>query len=151
TLLAAEQTSTSEMWYQGTADAVRQSLSHISGHPHSHVIILSGDQLYSMDYRLMLDHHERYGEEITIAATPVRAEEAPGFGILKTDANRRISEFYEQPALDQLGGKESRVSRPMEAARRIYLAAMSSNINKSPVLRAVLDANRALDNLGKQT
>src|SRR5690606_28889583 len=80
TLLAAEQTSTSEMWYQGTADAVRQSMLHIVSYPHDKIIILSGDQLYSMDYRMMQAHHEETGAEITIAVTPVVAEEAPAFG-----------------------------------------------------------------------
>src|SRR5690606_25863064 len=85
TVLAAEQTLRSERWYQGTADAVRQMMLHIQGYAHEHVIILSGDQLYTMDYGEMLEHHKRSGAEITVAATPVTAEDAPGFGILKTD------------------------------------------------------------------
>src|SRR5687768_8668752 len=124
TILAAEQTSSSEMWYQGTADAVRQSLPHIRSYPHDYVIILSGDQLYSMDYNEMIEHHQRLGADITVAVTPVRAEEAPAFGILKTGEDHRITEFYEKPALDQLEGKDSPVSEEMEAAGRTYLASM---------------------------
>src|SRR5690606_8460944 len=97
TLLAAEQTATSERWYQGTADAVRQSIPHIESYPHSYVAILSGDQLCTLDYRLMLDHHRGLDAEITIAVTPVVAGEAPGFGILKTDQRHRVTEFYEKP------------------------------------------------------
>src|SRR5881409_895794 len=66
TILAAEQTMTSENWYQGTADAVRRTTLHLKSHPHEQVVILSGDQLYSMDYRLMLEHHRDHAAEITI-------------------------------------------------------------------------------------
>src|SRR5690606_16655870 len=103
------------------------------------VIILSGDQLYAMDYRLMLAHHKRLGADISIAATPVRAEEAPGFGILKTDAEHRITEFYEKPPLHDLDGKESPVTEEMEAAGRIYLASMGIYIFNANVLTEVLD------------
>ena len=82
TVLAAEQTPASEKWYQGTADAVRRSIPHIRSYSHDQVIILSGDQLYAMDYRDMLAHHKRSGAQITIAATPVVAADVPGFGIL---------------------------------------------------------------------
>ena len=105
TILAAEQTPASEKWFQGTADAVRQSLLHIVGYPHDYVVILSGDQLYTMDYQLILEHHRRLGAEVTVAATPVVADDAPGFGILKTGEADRITEFYEKPKRDQLEGK----------------------------------------------
>src|SRR5690606_9841018 len=90
TLLAAEQTASSELWYQGTADAARRSMPHLRNFPHEYVIILSGDQLYMMDYREMLAHHIAHNADITIAVTPVQAEEAPGFGILKTGSDHRI-------------------------------------------------------------
>ena len=109
TVLAAEQTPSSNAWYQGTADAVRQSMSHIQSFPHDHVIILSGDQLYTMDYRAMLAHHEQFGADVTVAVTPVRADEAPAFGILKTGEQHRITEFYEKPPTHELAGKESPV------------------------------------------
>src|SRR5690606_22438791 len=124
TLLAAEQTAASKLWYQGTADAVRRSMPHIRNFPHKYIIILSGDQLYTMDYREMLAHHQRVGAEITIAATPVRADEAPGFGILKTDADHRITEFYEKPGINDLDGKESPVTPDLENEGRVYLASM---------------------------
>jgi glucose-1-phosphate adenylyltransferase len=150
TLLAAEQTATSETWYQGTADAVRQSMPHIRSYPHDYVIILSGDQLYTMDYRKMLEHHLRCGAEITIAATPVVAADAPGFGILKTDNEHRITEFYEKPKLDELDGKESPVSPEMEESGRIYLASMGIYIFDAKVLRTVLDQNPDHHDFGKQ-
>jgi glucose-1-phosphate adenylyltransferase len=149
TVLAAEQTPTSEHWYQGTADAVRQSNLHIRSYAHDHVLILSGDQLYTMDYRLMLEHHVRTGADVTVAATPVTAADAPGFGILKTDAEHRITEFYEKPALEDLGGKESPVEREMEDAGRIYLASMGIYIFDCQVLQDVLQDHPDANDFGK--
>ena len=149
TVLAAEQTPTSEHWYQGTADAVRQSNLHIRSYPHDQVLILSGDQLYTMDYRLMLEHHERTGADITIAATPVTADEAPGFGILKTDEAHHITEFYEKPPRDDLAGKESPVEAAMEGAGRVYLASMGIYIFDCQVLQELLDGHPDLNDFGK--
>ena len=150
TVLAAQQTLTSENWYQGTADAVRRTIFQLKGYPHEHVIILSGDQLYSMDYRLMLAHHIERGAEITIAVTPVVADEAPGFGILKTDAGHRITEFHEKPGRDDLGGKESPVDREMSQAGRVYLASMGIYIFDANVLYDVLDARPDDHDFGKE-
>lgn len=150
TILAAEQTLTSEGWYQGTADAVRQSMLHFQSYPHQHVIILSGDQLYTMDYREMLAHHRKHGADITVAVTPVVAAEAPGFGILKTDDEHRITEFYEKPPLKELPGKESPVSAKLEAAGRVYLASMGIYIFNCQVLRDVLDAHPDDNDFGKE-
>lgn len=149
TVLAAEQTPTSGHWYQGTADAVRQSNLHIRSYAHEHVLILSGDQLYTMDYRLMLEHHLRTGADVTVAATPVTAAEAPGFGILKTDAEHRITEFYEKPALEDLGGKESPVEGEMEDAGRIYLASMGIYIFDCQVLQDLLQQHPDDNDFGK--
>ena len=149
TVLAAEQTTTSEKWYQGTADAVRRSIAHIRGYAHEQVVILSGDQLYSMDYGVMLAHHKQLGAEITVAATPVTAEEAPGFGILRTDEQDTITEFYEKPPRDELQGKESPVSPDLAAAGRTYLASMGIYIFEADVLREVLDSHPHDHDFGK--
>ena len=149
TILAAEQTMSSEMWYQGTADAVRRSTAHFKSYPHDEVIILSGDQLYSMDYRDMLAHHKRNRADITVAVTPVVAAEAPGFGILKTDDEQRITEFYEKPPLHELSGKESPVAADLQAAGRVYLASMGIYIFEARVLYEVLDANPDDHDFGK--
>jgi glucose-1-phosphate adenylyltransferase len=150
TILAAEQTASSVLWYQGTADAVRQSMSHIRSYPHDHVIILSGDQLYTMDYRTMLAHHLDHGADLTVAVTPVRADEAPGFGILHMDEEHRITEFYEKPARDDLAGKESPVSPEMQAAGRVYLASMGIYIFSSDVLHEILEKRPDDHDFGKQ-
>ncbi|MDX1545811.1 MAG: glucose-1-phosphate adenylyltransferase [Rhodothermales bacterium] len=149
-VLAAEQTPDSKNWFQGTADAVRRSLPHIAGYPHEHILILSGDQLYSMDYRKLLDHHTGHGADITIATIPVQAEEAPAFGILKTDADDVITEFHEKPPLDQLDGKDSPVSDAMRAQGRIYLASMGIYIFNRGTLHDLLDDNPDEHDFGHQ-
>ena len=116
TILAAEQTPDSEQWYQGTADAVRQCLQHINAYPHRRVLILSGDQLYRMDFNTFSDHHRSTWADLTVATVPVTADEAPAFGILKTDADGIITEFHEKPARDELDGLDSPVSERMREA-----------------------------------
>jgi glucose-1-phosphate adenylyltransferase len=150
TILAAEQTPASEKWYQGTADAVRRSIPHIQSYPHDQVVILSGDQLYTMDYRAMIEHHDRHGADITIGVTPVVAAEAPGFGILKTDDQQRITEFHEKPRLHELDGKESPVSPEMQAAGRIYLASMGIYVFEAGVLQSALDGHPDQHDFGKE-
>ena len=149
TVLAAEQTATSERWFQGTADAVRRSIPHIRSYPHEQVIILSGDQLYTMDYCVMLEHHRRLGADITIAATPVTADDAPAFGILKTDEHHQITEFHEKPRRDALEGKDSPVAADLESAGRVYLASMGVYIFEADVLTDVLGAYADDHDFGK--
>lgn len=149
TILAAEQTMTSENWYQGTADAVRRTLFHLESYPHDHVLILSGDQLYSMDYRDILAHHREAQAEITIAATPVVADDAPGFGILKTGEQQRITEFYEKPPRNDLDGKDSPVTEELRQAGRVYLASMGIYVFDARVLRDVLDAHQNDHDFGR--
>lgn len=149
TVLAAEQTLRSERWYQGTADAVRQCMMHLQSFAHDYVVILSGDQLYNMDYGEMLAHHTASGAEITVAATPVTAADAPGFGILKTDDRQVITEFHEKPPTPELPGKESPVTPELEAEGRVYLASMGIYIFDCQVLEAVLDENPDDHDFGK--
>jgi glucose-1-phosphate adenylyltransferase len=150
TILAAEQTPHSKDWYQGTSDAVRQAMPHLRIYRHTHVLILSGDQLYSMDYRKMLAHHEANGADITIATIPVHANDAPGFGILKTDEGNIITEFYEKPPAEELSGKESPVSDEMRAQERVYLASMGIYIFSKQVLNDMLDQHPDGNDFGKQ-
>src|SRR5436189_3317172 len=84
-ILAAEQTPDNPSWYQGTADAVRKSLRHLSQHECDYVLILSGDQLYQMDFQEMINKHQSSGADISVATIPVIAKEASDFGILKAD------------------------------------------------------------------
>ena len=99
-ILAAEQTYTSESWYQGTADAVRKNLKHFHDQNADYYVILSGDQLYRMDFSKMLEVHEKSGAELTIAAKPISRSQATGLGIIGADSNGFIKKFYEKPAPD---------------------------------------------------
>lgn len=149
TILAAEQTPTSKDWFQGTADAVRRVLMHINSHNHEYVLILSGDQLYSMDYQKMIAHHKETNADITIATIPVVDTDAPGFGILKTNDNHQITEFYEKPALEDLAGKESPVTDELREAGRIYLASMGIYLFNKSLLNDMLNDDRAMHDFGK--
>jgi glucose-1-phosphate adenylyltransferase len=109
-VLAAEQTEDSPEWFQGTADAVRQVMRHVEGHHSREVLILSGDQLYQMDYRKMLDTHRRNVADVTVAVTPVTAEQTAAFGILKMNRQGRITHFDEKPPAERLPGLVSEIS-----------------------------------------
>ncbi len=148
-ILAAEQTPDSKEWFQGTADAVRQVMQHLVNYRYEHVLILSGDQLYTMDYRLMLNAHVDSGADISIATIPVHADHAPGFGILKTDTDGFITEFHEKPAADALAGKESPVSPAMSAAGRTVLASMGIYVFSRGVLKKLLDDAPESHDFGK--
>ncbi len=101
-LLAAEQTEAGDSWYQGTADAVRQNLVHINPDDDDLVIILSGDQLYRMDYRTIIEQHDKTGAEVTVAATPVDRSLASAFGLMKVADDLSITEFVEKPTEPQV-------------------------------------------------
>jgi len=150
TILAAEQTPSSKDWFQGTADAVRRVIPHIEGYRHEYALILSGDQLYSMDYREMLEHHRQTDAEVTIGTIPVTAAEAPSFGILKTDDDHVITEFHEKPPAEELDGKDSPVSDDMKEEGRVYLASMGIYIFNREVLREMLNENKDDNDFGKQ-
>lgn len=123
-VLAAEQTIASDEWFQGTADAVRQSMHHFLSHDFEYALILSGDQLYQMDYNEMFEAHVRSGAKISIATIPVNARDATGFGILKADENNIITSFIEKPESGLLPDWTSEVSDEMKAQDREYLASM---------------------------
>ncbi|MGC3999413.1 MAG: glucose-1-phosphate adenylyltransferase [Anaeromyxobacter sp.] len=107
TILAAEQTEDSGEWFQGTADAVRQSMRHLRAHWSREVLILSGDQLFQMDFRQFRDAHRAAGAAASVGVIPVPADQTSGFGILKMDATGRITHFEEKPGPDRLPFLES--------------------------------------------
>jgi glucose-1-phosphate adenylyltransferase len=126
-ILAAEQTAVQDAetsdWYQGTADAVRKTLSHIRTARPSEVLILSGDHLYRMDYRHFIATHRQHGADVTVAVQPVTHEAAPKLGILKTDEMERIVEFAEKPkgkALEKMASGED-TEKPFLASMGIYV------------------------------
>ena len=96
-ILAAEQTLSDASWYQGTADAVRKNLIHILNNDFEYILILSGDQLYQMDFRHVIEKHMQSNADVTIATIPVARREAKSLGIMQIDAERRITRFVEKP------------------------------------------------------
>src|SRR6266498_2320223 len=96
-ILAAEQTLTDTSWYQGTADAVRKNLVHFLNHDFEYMVILSGDQLYRMDFRRIISQHVESGADLTIATIPVARKEASALGIMQISEDLRITRFVEKP------------------------------------------------------
>jgi glucose-1-phosphate adenylyltransferase len=148
-ILAAEQTPGNEGWYQGTADAVRQSLHHLKQHDSEYILILSGDQLYQMDFREMIENHIAKGAEITIATIPVNAKDGTSFGILKADENQNITSFTEKPNSEKIIGWESEVGEKMESQGRLYLASMGIYLFNKDILIGMLEGNERHD-FGKE-
>src|SRR5436190_12980268 len=100
-ILAAQQTNESSNWYQGTADAVRQNVRYVQESKVDYVLILSGDQLYRMNYADMLNTHIKAGADVTIATMPVTREAAHAFGILRADDSGRVAGFLEKPKTEE--------------------------------------------------
>ena len=148
-ILAAEQTPENKTWFQGTADAVRQSMHHLLNHDFEYALILSGDQLYKMDFNEMLDEHIEKEADISVATIPVSAKDASAFGILKTDQEEYITSFIEKPALEKLPGWESEVSSDMESKGRVYLASMGIYIFNKQLLIDILSNPDTID-FGKE-
>jgi len=147
-IIAAEQTPSSVAWFQGTADAVRQSLRHLSVHEFEYVLILSGDQLYQMDFEDMINQHIQSEAEISIATIPVHVNDVPGFGILKTDDDNLITAFIEKPK-SGFENWESEVSPQMKAEGRLYLASMGIYLFNKKLLYDLLEGNDRTD-FGKE-
>jgi glucose-1-phosphate adenylyltransferase len=148
-ILAAEQTPDNPTWFQGTADAVRQGLRHVSPFPSDYVLILSGDQLYQIDFQDMLKSHKDSGADITIATIPVAEKEASDFGILKTEEGL-ITSFTEKPKT----GLENWVSdtgEEMKAKGKLYLASMGIYIfNRQLLFDLLLNEKKDATDFGKE-
>ncbi len=138
-ILAAEQTPDNSGWFQGTADAVRQSLRHISNHDFDYILILSGDQLYQMDFSEMFDAHVAKGADISIATIPVNERDASEFGILKTDNGSCITSFIEKPKKELLPNWVSDTGADMQKEGRHYLASMGIYIFGKRILYELLN------------
>ena len=148
-ILAAEQTPDNPTWFQGTADAVRQCMPHFLNHDFDHALILSGDQLYQMDFNEMLDAHIKNEADISIATLPVNAKDAPEFGILKTNSESCIESFIEKPAKELLPDWESNVSDQMKSEGKHYLASMGIYIFNRKLLIDIM-SNKETKDFGKE-
>lgn len=148
-VLAAEQTMDSKDWFQGTADAVRQSMHHFLNHDFEYALILSGDQLYQVNFNDMIEKHAQSGAEISIATLPVNAKDATSFGILKTDDESVITSFIEKPDKSFLPEWTSDTGAEMEAQGRHYLASMGIYIFNRDLLIKLMADHSTID-FGKE-
>jgi len=150
-ILAAEQTPDNTTWYQGTADAVRQGLRHIAPFESDYILILSGDQLYQMDFVEMLENHKERGADISIATIPVNEKDASDFGILKKNADGLISAFTEKPKKEKLAGWESDTGEEMKKLGKIYLASMGIYLfNRKLLFDMLEDIHKGSTDFGKE-
>jgi len=148
-ILAAEQTPDNKSWFQGTADAVRQCMQHFLNYEFDYALILSGDQLYQMDFNEMVEAHIKAKADITLATLPVIAKEASEFGILKSDSKNIIKEFIEKPSVELLPDWESEVSEEMKREGKIYLASMGIYIFNRELLVKLM-SNQDTKDFGKE-
>jgi glucose-1-phosphate adenylyltransferase len=152
-VLAAEQTASGGTWFEGTADAVRQSWQHLNDEPAARYLILSGDHLYRMDYADFERVHTTANADISIAVKPVTRAEASEFGLLKTDGTGRIVRFVEKPqgaALDEMAVDTAAFGlSPEEARERPFLASMGIYLFQSRVLGELLSADPAATDFGQ--
>lgn len=151
-ILAAEQTFSDTSWYQGTADAVRKNLIHIMNHAFDYLLILSGDQLYRMDFREIIQQHKDSEADLTIATIPVPRGEASALGIMQIDSERRITRFVEKPK-DPAVQDSLRLDRAAYGAygikedKELFLASMGIYVFNRSTLMKMLDNN--LTDFGK--
>jgi glucose-1-phosphate adenylyltransferase len=152
-IMAATQSSDLTGWYQGTADAVRQNFRHFRNHKHDLVLILSGDQLYRMDYRHILSQHMASNADVTVATIPVDRQAAKSFGIMQIDSDTRITRFVEKPkedaVLDGLALESAtRNHLGLSENEGSHLASMGIYVFKREVLEECL-ANPSVTDFGK--
>jgi glucose-1-phosphate adenylyltransferase len=151
-ILAAEQTYTDTSWYQGTADAVRKNVMHFMNHEWDYLLILSGDQLYRMDFRGIIQQHADTGADITVATIPVGRREAQSLGIMQADGENRITRFVEKPKdpaiLDSLKlTPASYAALGIKDQGELFLASMGIYVFNRDIIRRLLD--NTLTDFGK--
>lgn len=152
-ILAAEQTEECTDWYQGTADAVRKQLRRFLRPGTDTILVLSGDQLYVMDFRRILEAHVASRADITVAATPVTERDAGEFGILQIDGFGTVTDFVEKPrdvsSLRQLALSEQMLVARGASSGRPYLASMGIYVFRPEVLVGALEDPAQMD-FGKE-
>ena len=149
-ILAAEQTDTNIDWYQGTADAVRKNLEHFDSEFVNNVVILSGDQVYRMNYNVMLQHMLETGADIVVGTVPVVREDAKGFGVMLVNKRGQITNFHEKPkeddTLDALKLSEDQKKMfNIEDPNKEYLASMGIYVFRRNVLKELLSDVSMID------
>ena len=152
-VLAAQQTPDSPSWFEGTADAVRQYRELFEAWDVDQVLILSGDQLYRMDYAAFVAAHRASGAAVTVAALPVDSAAAEGFGLMRTDAEGRIREFREKPRGEALEAMRVDTGAlglsASEAERRPFLASMGIYVFERDILFNLLASHPQATDFGQ--
>ena len=151
-ILAAQQTFNNTSWYEGTADAVRKNLVHFLNHDFDYLLILSGDQLYRMDFQEVIEQHRETGADITVATLPVKAADTPALGIMQIDTTGRVTRFLEKPkdasVLEPFKmPQEIRAKVGVPAGEDLYLASMGIYVFNRNVIADLLD--NPLSDFGK--
>jgi glucose-1-phosphate adenylyltransferase len=154
-ILAAQQTNERSDWYQGTADAVRQNIRYVHEDPCTEVLILSGDQLYRMDFQRLVQAHREADADVTIAVLPVTAEQSAGFGIVRLDETGRVAGFVEKPkTAEQLAPVRTDPQwierRGIASKGREYLASMGIYLFNREALIHLLNAPPLATDFGKE-
>lgn len=149
-ILAAEQTRQNKDWFQGTADAVRQSVAHVEIHDYDYILVLSGDQLYQMDFEEILNFHKDSNADLTVATIPVVAKDATAFGIMKTNADGIIEDFVEKPPMEELHNWKSELPAEYTDQGKDYVASMGIYVFSVGVLTRLFDSNPEATDFGKE-
>jgi glucose-1-phosphate adenylyltransferase len=149
-ILAAEQTPDNPTWFQGTADAVRQTMHHLLNHEFDYVLILSGDQLYQMDFNEMMNAHIESGAEVTLATIPVTAKDGTDFGILKANEENIITSFTEKPNAQVILDWASDTGPEMQAEGRNFLASMGIYVFNKELLIKIFEEHPDEKDFGKE-
>lgn len=154
-ILAAQQTNEASDWYQGTADAVRQNIRYVHEDPCQDVLILSGDQLYRMDFQHLLNTHRKNKADATIAVMPVPAEQTPQLGLLRADEAGRVTGFVEKPQtadkLEPVRMSETWMKeRGVESHGRPFLASMGIYLFQRDALFQLLNEPPLATDFGKE-
>jgi len=149
-ILAAEQTAKNMNWFQGTADAVRQSVRNFAYYDFEYILILSGDQLYQMDFKEMLERHVHQSADVSIATIPVIAHDATSFGIMKVNNQNHIEKFIEKPRMELLEDWKSEVEPHLSQQGKHFLASMGIYIFSRKALRELLNENPDAVDFGKE-
>ena len=153
-VLAAQQTPETPSWFEGTADAVRKYQWLFQEWDVDEYLILSGDQLYRMDYSLFVEQHRKTGADLTVAALPVDSSQAEAFGLMRTDESGNIKEFREKPTGDSLKAMAVDTSRfgleAIEAKEKPYLASMGIYVFSRSTLFDLLNKFPSYTDFGKE-
>ena len=149
-IMAAEQTRESKDWFQGTSDAVKKTLPRLQNVDYDYVLILSGDQLYNMDFKEIIKNHVEREADVTIATIPVVAKDATSFGIMKLSEGGTIDDFVEKPPLEEVENWKSQLPEKYTNEGKHYLASMGIYVFNKDVMNQLFEEQKDAVDFGKE-